>query len=138
MKVIIDTCIWSSALRRKEIKTDGYVKELKELIKEVRAQLIGPVRQEILSGVKSKKQFDSLKNHLGAFIDIPLATGDYELAAEYYNTARRVGVQGSNTDFLICAVATRCDMPIFTTDQDFIHFQEVIPVKLHRIRVELM
>jgi len=43
-----------------------------------------------------------------------------------------------DTDFLICAVATRCDMPIFTTDQDFIHFQEVIPVKLHKIRLELM
>jgi len=136
VKVIIDTCIWSLALRRKENQTNGHVKELKELIREVRAQLIGPVRQEILSGVKSKKQFDSLKNHLAAFIDIPLATGDYELAAEYYNTARENGIQGSNTDFLICAVSTRRGMPIFTIDQDFIHFQKVIPVTLHLIRPE--
>ncbi len=138
MKVIIDTCIWSSALRRKENKTGSrYVKELKELIKEVRAQLMGPVRQEILSGVKSKKQYGVLKNHLAAFIDIPLSTGDYELAAEYYNTARKNGIQGSNTDFLICAVSTRCKIPIFTTDQDFTYFQRVIPVKLHIVRTEL-
>ncbi|MCP3952297.1 MAG: PIN domain-containing protein [Desulfobacterales bacterium] len=135
MKVIIDTCIWSLALRRKENQTNGHVKELKELIKEVRSQLIGPVRHEILSGVKSKKQFDTLKNHLSAFIDLPLSNGDYELAAEYYNTAREDGSQGSNTDFLLCAVSVRHGMPIFTIDRDFIHFQRVMPIKLHPIRV---
>ncbi len=134
MKVIIDTCIWSLALRRKRKKPNGYVKELEELIKEVRVQFIGPVRQEVLSGVKSKKQFDILKKHLAAFIDLPLSTGDYELAAEYYNTAREKGIQGSNTDFLICAVSVRHGMPIFTIDQDFNHFQRVIPIKLHPIR----
>ena len=135
MKVIIDTCIWSLALRRKENQTNGHVKELKELIKEVRAQLIGPVRQEILSGVKSKRQFDTLKNHLSAFTDLTLSTGDYELAAEYYNTARENGIQGSNTDFLLCAVSVRHGMPIFTIDEDFIHIQRVMPIKLHPIRM---
>ena len=122
------------ALRRKKNNPNGRVKELGELIQEVRVQLIGPVRQEILSGVKSKKQFDTLKKHLAAFIDLPLSTGDYELAAEYYNTAREKGIQGSNTDFLICALSVRHGMPIFTIDQDFIHFQRVMPIKLHPIR----
>jgi predicted nucleic acid-binding protein len=134
VKVIIDTCIWSLALRRKETQANGHVEELRELIKEVRAQLLGPVRQEVLSGVKSKKQFDTLKKHLSAFMDLFLTAGDYELAAEYYNTARKKGIQGSNTDFLLCAVSVRHGMPIFTTDQDFIHFQKVIPIELHPIR----
>jgi predicted nucleic acid-binding protein len=60
---------------------------------------------------------------------------DYELAAEYFNTARNKGIQGSNTDFLICAISTRREMPAFTTDKDFIHYQSVLPVRLHEIRI---
>lgn len=134
MKIIIDTCIWSLALRRNEPKNNDYVAEFKELISEVRVQIIGSIRQELLSGIKSKKQFDLLKTHLKAYDDLIPEKEDYELAAEYFNTARKNGIQGSNTDFLICAISTRHNMPIFTTDKDFTNFQAVIPVKLHTPR----
>jgi hypothetical protein len=135
MKIIIDTCVWSLALRRNEPESNGYVEELKELIKEVRAQLIGPVRQELLSGIKLKKQFNLLKSHLEAFEDLDLEREDYELAAEYFDTARKKGIQGSNTDFLICAISTRRKMPILTTDKDFSNFQAVLPIKLYSPRI---
>ena len=107
MKVIVDTCIWSYALRHNNKKEDIHVKELQELINEVRVQIIGPIRQEILSGIKTKKHFQILRKHLQAFPDLQLTTQDFELAAEFFNTARQKGIQGSNTDFLICAVASR-------------------------------
>ena len=134
MKIIIDTCVWSLALRRNESPGNSRVEELKELIKEVRAQLIGPVRQELLSGIKSEKQFHMLKKQLQAFDDLELEKEDYELAAEYYNVARGNGIQGSNTDFLICAIAVRRNMPVFTTDKDFENFKTIVPIKLHRPR----
>ena len=134
MKVIVDTSVWSLALRRSKDVENEYVKELEELIKEVRAQLIGPVRQELLNGIKSEKQYKVLKKHLRAFKDLAIETEDYELAAEYFNTARKNGIQGSNTDFLLCAISTRRRMPIYTTDNDFINFQSVIPIELHKIR----
>jgi len=134
MKIIIDTCIWSLALRRNETQSNEYVEELKELIKEVRAQLVGPVRQELLSGIKSKKQFNLLRSHLAAYDDLELEREDYELAAEYFNTARKKGIQGSNTDFLICAISTRRNMPILTTDNDFSNFKAVLPIRLHSPR----
>ncbi len=134
MKIIIDTCVWSLALRRNESKENEYVNELKELIKEVRAQLVGPVRQELLSGIKSKQQFNLLRDHLRAFEQIEIKNEDYELAAEYFNTARKKGIQGSNTDFLICAISRRHKMPILTTDKDFINFQAVLPIELHKVR----
>lgn len=134
MKIIIDTCVWSLALRRKESIENEYVNELKELIKEVRAQLIGPVRQELLSGIKSKKQFNLLRDHLRAFEQIEIKSKDYELAAEYFNTARKKGIQGSNTDFLLCAISNRHKMPILTTDNDFVTFQTVLPIELHKTR----
>ena len=134
MKIIIDTCVWSLALRRNDPTDNNYITELKELIKEVRVQLIGPIRQELLSGIKSKKQFTLLKNHLDAYNDLCLEKQDYELAAEYFNVARKKGIQGSNTDFLICAISTRHNMPILTTDKDFSNFQTIFPVKLHSPR----
>ena len=134
MKVIVDTSVWSLALRRSKDVDAEYVEELEELIKEVRAQLIGPVRQELFNGIKSEKQYKVLKKHLRAFKDLAIETEDYELAAEYFNTARKNGIQGSNTDFLLCAISTRRRMPIYTIDNDFMNFQSVIPIELHKIR----
>jgi len=134
MKIIIDTCVWALALRRNEPQSNEHVEELKELIKEVRAQLIGPVRQELLSGIKSKKQFNLLRRHLEAYDDLELEREDYELAAEYFNTARKKGIQGSNTDFLISAISTRRSMSILTTDKDFYNFKAVLPIKIHSPR----
>ena len=134
MKVIVDSCIWSLALRRNDPSPNGYVAELTELIKEIRAQLIGPVRQELLCGIKSEKQFNLLRKHLRAFEEIEIEMEDYELAAEYFNMARKNGIQGSNTDFLICAISKRHKMPILTTDKDFIHFQTLLPIELHKPR----
>jgi hypothetical protein len=49
MKVLVDTCIWSLALRRKKQSGPNIeLVEFQELIEEVRVQLIGPIRQEIL------------------------------------------------------------------------------------------
>ena len=135
MKVLIDTCIWSLALRRNKQTTSNIeVIEFQDLIEEVRVQLIGPIRQEILSGIKRKQQFSKLKKILSAFPDLPLASEDFELAAEYFNTLRSKGIQGSNTDFLICAVSTRNNMPIFSTDNDFNHYKKHIPITLHAPR----
>jgi predicted nucleic acid-binding protein len=136
MRVLVDTCIWSLALRRKKQPGSSVeMVEFQELIEEVRVQLIGPIRQEILSGVKKKLQFTRLKQILAAFPDLPLVSDDFELAAEYFNLLRGKGIQGSSTDFLICAVSTRYNMPIFTTDNDFIHFKKYMPITLHAPRL---
>ena len=134
MKILVDTSVWSLALRRGPSPSDVNITELQYLIKEVRVQLIGPIRQEILSGIKSNQQFETLKKHLRSFPDYPIRTIDFEKAAEFFNLCRRNGVQGSNTDFLICAVSFNNNWPIFTTDKDFLHFQKVFPIVLHKNR----
>ena len=134
MNVLVDTCVWSLALRRKQGAHDAVVKELGELIAEGRAQLIGPIRQELLSGIKNKKQFDALKGALQAFPDLPLQVEDYQCAAEFFNRCRQHGIQGSNTDFLICAIAYRRGMEIFTVDQDFALFRKHLPLTLYKGR----
>lgn len=130
MKIIVDTSIWSLALRRKKRQSVPEVKFLESLIDNQKVCIIGPIRQEILSGIKDNKQFSQLKDILSAFNDFPIITKDYELAAEYFNICRTKGVQGSNTDFLICAVSYRNRFPIFTTDKDFEKFAKHIPIAL--------
>ena len=137
MRVLIDTSIWSFALRRKlkdldSIKDTQAVRELKELINENRAIIIGPIRQEILSGISNSVQYKKLKDKLKAFEDFSLSTGDYELAAEYFKLCRKKGIQGSHIDFLICAVASRNDMSIYTTDKDFDNYSKALKIRLHR------
>ena len=134
MKILVDTSIWSLALRRKSVPHDPSVIELRGLIEELRVQMIGPVRQEILSGIRSKSQFFKLRETLRSFPDLVLTSQDYELAAEFLNVTRKRGIQGSNTDLLICAISNRHEMPIFTTDKDFVLFSKHLPITLHAPR----
>ncbi len=138
MNILVDTSIWSLALRRKpsqKIKLENpNVVELAELIDEGRAVLIGPVRQEILSGISSPSQFSLLKERFRAFDDLPLKTDDYEIAAEFFTTCRKKGIQGSHIDFLICAAAKNHSMAIFTNDQDFNNYYRMLKIELHQPR----
>jgi predicted nucleic acid-binding protein len=98
------------------------------------AEIIGPIRREVLSGVRDQSQFDRLESHLAAFPDLPLLTEDYVTSAQFLNLCRSRGIQGSNTGFLICAVAVRHDFAVFTTDKDFPLFAKFLPVVLHEIK----
>lgn len=134
MNVIVDTPVWSLALRRRRSPGAVEALELAELIREGRAGVLGPVRQELLSGVPDPQQYETLRDYLGAFPDEPLGSEDYEEAAAFFNRCRAKGVQGSNTDFLICAAAARRKLGILTTDADFVHFARLLPIQLHSPR----
>jgi predicted nucleic acid-binding protein len=133
MKVLVDTPVWSYALRSQNKKYQSEINELTFLIRDQRALIIGPIRQEILSGYSDLRKFKKLKEKLSYFDNTPILNSDYELAAEFCNKCRTKGVQGSHTDFLICAMACRLDVPIFTTDNDFRQYQQIISTKLYEI-----
>lgn len=138
MNIIVDTCIWSVALRHNKRRLNADLQlhstELIDLINETRVCMIGPVRQELLSGIKESIQFERLREKLSAFPDTVIITEDFENAAGFFNTARSKGVQGSNTDFLICAVSIRLHYSIYTIDKDFELLSSVLPVSLYHPR----
>lgn len=133
--MIVDTSVWSLALRRKQPASDAINAELARLIDEGEALIAGPIRQELLSGVAAQAQFQLLRERLAAFPDLPIDTADYERAALCFNQCRARGVQGSNTDYLICALALRLDLPVFSVDRDFGRYARVLGVRLHAIAV---
>lgn len=133
MKVLVDTAIWSYAFRSKNADFEAHVETLKSLILNDRVLMIGAIRQEVLSGYSDLSRFETLRQKLSGFENTPILDDDYIQAAKFSNVCRQKGVQGSHVDFLICAVAVRLNVEIFTTDKDFDFYQQHLPVKLHRI-----
>jgi predicted nucleic acid-binding protein len=138
VNVLVDTSVWSLALRRspRHLNRQEAViaAELAELIKEGRTRIIGIIRQELLSGIKHQPQFEKLQEILRAFPDEPLGTADYEAAALASNQCRGKGLAVSVSDMLICAVAQSRAWAIFSADPDFSRYSKIIPVELHTIR----
>ncbi len=135
MMVLVDTSVWSLALRRKPAGLSTEEKDTREtlraLVQDGRAQIVGAVRQELLSGIRVEETFRKVRETLRAFDDPQLGVEDYEEAARMNNVCRARGVAGSSVDFLICAVAHLRDWRVFTTDRDFRRYVKVLPLKLY-------
>ena len=121
MKILVDTCVWSLLLRRRKRSAlsgdeQEIVASLTEAIRDGRVAILGPIRQEVLSGVKDAAQFEKLRSALVAFQDEPIATEHYEEAARMYNLCRSRDVESGPVDMLLCAVANRKRWSILTTD----------------------
>jgi predicted nucleic acid-binding protein len=135
MDALVDTSVWSLALRRKPEHLSSLersvVAELANLAHEGRVRLIGVVRQELLSGVKSTTQYEKLRLHLRAFLDEPIETQDYEGAARITNSCMSRGIVAPVVDALICEVARARGWSVFSTDRDFEGYAQVVPITLH-------
>ena len=135
MTVLVDTPVWSLALRRRPTDLNPreqlLTRALAELIREGRAQMIGVIRQELLSGIREDARFRKLRDYLRAFEEPAMTAEDYEEAAHMHNRCRTRGIAGSPADFLICAIAHRRHWDIFTVDQDFERYSRVLQLKLY-------
>ena len=132
--VLVDTPVWSLALRRRAVDLGQQERRLTqalyELVREGRVQLLGVTRQEVLSGIRDELQFHRIRNDLRAFADVSLEVGDYEEAAQMSNKCRSAGIAGTSIDMLICAVSFHHGWQIFSTDRDFSHYASVLPIQL--------
>jgi predicted nucleic acid-binding protein len=140
VNVLVDTSAWSLAYRRSAAHLNPleqhYRNSLAQLMADGRAELLGMVRQELLSGLREPAQFERLRKLLRAFPDVALASGDHEEAARMNNTCRSKGIAGNPVDSLICAVAARRSWPILTLDHDFDRYSKYLPIQLFGTRYE--
>lgn len=132
MGVIVDTSVWSLALRRRNPVDALETEALTELIETGKAVMIGPVRQEILSGVRYTVQFDRLRSALNAFPDEPVNSSDYAEAARLYNKCHDSGILVTNTTCLIAAIAITREMEILTIDLDFQKLASVVQIPFYQ------
>lgn len=130
----MDTPVWSLALRRKQGALSHserpVVLMLRELITAGRIVMIGPVRQEVLSGIQDTATFERIRDQLAEFPNEPLDRADDEEAARCFNRLAARGIASCSTDTLICAVALNRQAAIFTRDRDFERYRTVLPLVL--------
>ena len=138
MNVLVDTCVWSLALRRRaehrSAKGTALVEALHVAIERGSVKILGIVRQELLSGIKTRQQFEQLREILEAFPDVEIAPGDYVEAAKLGNACFAKGVAPSVVDMLLCAVANRLGWEIFTTDPDFERYSKIFELRLYSVK----
>lgn len=131
MSVIVDTSVWSLALQRRSPVDAPETEALTELIETGKAMMIGPVRQEILSGVRYTVQFDRLRSALSAFPDEPIASSDYVEAARICNKCHDSGVLIGNTICLVAAMAIVREWEILTLDPGFKKLTSVVKIPIY-------
>ena len=121
MKLLVDTSVWSPALRRRasaklSAEESRMVKLLTDAINDGRVAMMGAIRQELLSGINEQAQFEKVRKSLEPFLDELISREDYEEAARLYNLCRSCGVACGPVDILICAVAWRRKWDVLTND----------------------
>jgi predicted nucleic acid-binding protein len=141
LKVLIDSTVWSLALRRRSADLAPVefrrVLELRQLARDDRVVMLGLIRQEILSGVKVAAQFDRLKTELSLYADEPVSTEDHVAAAAYFNRCRAGGIAPTSIDMFIAAISARRGWPVMTADRDFERYARVVPLTLYKMRTEV-
>jgi len=121
VKLLVNTSVSSLALHRKgagSLSPDEkkLKAELVQAIQDGRVAMLGLVRQELLSGIKEKAQFDKVKTAVDADLGEPIHTGDHEYAARIHNECLNHGIEAGTVDILICALAVRRSGEVLSSD----------------------
>lgn len=120
MSLLVDTSVWSLALRRDVEPPEPEVVALRQaLLGSDQVFTTGLVLQELLQGFSGPKDRAQLVERLSALAFLQPVKDDHIKAAEVRNTCRRRGVQVGTIDALLIQLCRRNDLTLLTTDQDF-------------------
>ncbi|MCL2464283.1 MAG: PIN domain-containing protein [Micrococcales bacterium] len=131
MTLLVDTSVWSLALRRDTPPNNPEVEALRRAL--AGAELVattGLILQELLQGFTPVGVRAQIIEHFAALRLLQPDRDDHVAAADLKNTCRRAGVQIGTIDALIAQVAIRYDLTLLTTDQDFLHAARHCPLRL--------
>ncbi len=127
----MDTCVWSLSLRRKDPnrlseEEQRWLAQLREVIQDNRAAIIGPIRQEILSGIRDRAQFAKTESLLEPFLSEETTAADYIEAARLFNLCRDHGIECGPIDIVVCAAAIRLGYEVLTYDRGMLRCIEAL------------
>ena len=122
MMIAVDTSVWSLVLRRRRVPQDNpCVKAMRSRVEggdEV--VVVGPILQELLSGLKDPATFASLEVEMERFPLLELHRRTYAAAARLTNLCHRAGFQPGAVDALIAAACVEHGCPLLTADAHFL------------------
>lgn len=128
---LLDTSVWSEALRRKNTSLKSEKTFLYHLIQnEENIFITGVIIQELLSGIKNEKMFMELKEILLNFEIIEPDVEDYIQAASLQNKISAKGIQASTVDLLLVSIAIRRNYYLLSFDKDFNYISKHTDLRL--------
>ena len=120
MRVLVDTSVWSLALRKKGPVDHPAVGRLSSLLQANEDVFTtGLVLQEVLQAFRSEPAFRTIVSHLEPFPLLELARSDFVAAADLHRRCAAKGVSASTADCQIAVAAIRNKCVLLTTDRDF-------------------
>ena len=130
MSVLIDTSVWSIALRRDQPPASREIETLRAAIERGDVCMLGIILQEVLQGFPSPDRTRRLLEHLSPFPLLSLHRGDFIYAAEIRNRCRVKGLTISTIDAQIAAAAINHRCALLTLDRDFTGLARHSPLRL--------
>jgi len=131
VNVLVDTSVWSLALRRDAPPDIKQTRILARCIERKDALLsTGIIIQELLQGFRGPRQQDRIIEHLGTLPLIVPELADHVNAASLQITCRRKGIQIGTIDALLAQLAISHDLDLLTADQDFDRIAQYAPLRI--------
>ena len=131
MTLLVDTSVWSLALRRDVEVATNEVIALREAIEGSDVVVTtGLVLQELLQGFNGPNDKQAIIDRFGALPLIQPDRQDHVAAAEVRNACRRSGVQIGTIDALLIQMCGRYDLTLLSSDKDFLNASRLVPFKL--------
>ena len=134
--ILLDTSVLSRVFRRQrsgpaETRIQAAVQSL--MTSDIELGLPGIVLQEVLSGIRSERQFTDLRRQLvSAFVIVLPTTDEHVSAAQLRNRCLAKGVSASGIDCLIATMTMSGGHELFAMDADFDAIARLAPLKLYR------
>ncbi|MFN5757154.1 MAG: PIN domain-containing protein [Planctomycetia bacterium] len=122
MMLLVDTSVWSLALRRDVAVMMPEVQQLEQALLGTQAVVTtGLVLQELLQGFSGPKARAQIIDCFSALPLLQPDRQDHVEAAALRTACRRGGVQIGTIDALLAQLCIRHQLTLLTTDQDFAH-----------------
>jgi len=133
VSLLVDTSVWSLALRRDappdlpEVDALGHALEAGEMV-----VTTGLILQEILQGFSGTRARKAILEHFRTLPFLVPDRADHIQAADLRNRCRRRGIQVGTIDALLAELCIRHEMTILTRDADFQRIADVTPLSTWR------
>ncbi len=131
MTLLVDTSVWTLALRRDQAPDAPQLRTLRTALDGGEIVVTtGLILQELLQGFAGPRARADIVERFGA---LPLVTPDRQDhidAADLCNTCRRAGVSLGTITALLARLCIRHKLTLLTTDKDFAHAAAHCALKL--------
>jgi len=131
MSFLVDTCVWSLALRRDKPDAIPEVDELRRALEAGDEIFVtGLVLQELLQGFNKPKAYNQIIEYFSVLPFIVPEREDHIKAASLQNQCRKKGIQAGTIDALLASLCIDRGIRILTVDKDFSQIAKISPLKV--------